>query len=95
MWNETIEKLQPYARDIGQILPPLTFSEAASVEYADLDLAIVDYVMEMEAAFALGSEDIDDDAVWADYVATMEGLGIDRYVAIHQEAYDQQWKGKH
>ena len=49
----------------------------------------------MEAAFALGSEDINDDAVWADYVATMEGLGIDRYVEIHQEAYDQQWKGKH
>ena len=95
LWNETLEKMKPYARDISQVLPPLTFSEAASAEYADLDLAIVDYVKEMEAAFALGSEDIDDDAVWANYVATMEGLGVDRYVEIHQEAYDQQWKGRH
>mgnify|MGYP001204728500 CR=1 FL=1 len=95
LWNETIEKMQPYARDIGQILPPLTFSEAASAEFVDLDLAIKDYILEMEAAFALGAEDIDDDAAWADYVATLEGMGIDRYVELHQEAYDQQWKGKH
>ena len=40
-------------------------------------------------------EYVADYAVWADYVATMEGLGMDRYVEIHQEAYDQQWKGKH
>ena len=45
----------------------------------------------MTAEFVLGRQDID--AGWDNFVATVEGMGINRLVEIYQAAYDAQYGG--
>ena len=86
LYRETNEKMEPYARSIEDIIPPLAFSEDQSIELTDLRLAVFDYVAEMEAQFVLGQADLDAD--WSTYLETLETLGLPRLVEIYQAAYD-------
>lgn len=89
LYQETNEKMVPYARDIVDVIPPLAFTTAQAAELTELRLAINDYVNQMTAEFVLGRTDID--AGWDTYIATLDSLGIDRMVEIYQEAYDAQF----
>jgi putative aldouronate transport system substrate-binding protein len=89
LYEETNEKMVPYARDIEDVIPPLAFTTAQAAELTELRLAINDYANQMTAEFILGRTDID--SGWDTYVATLDSLGIDRMVAIYQEAYDAQF----
>ena len=89
LYEETNEKMVPYARDIEDVIPPLAFTTAQAAELTELRLAINDYINQMTAEFVLGRTDID--AGWDTYVATLDSLGIDRMVEIYQEAYDAQF----
>lgn len=86
LYKETNERMEPYARDINNIIPPLSFGEDQAAELTDLRLSIFDYVGEMEAQFVLGQADLD--AGWTEYTQTLEALGLPRLVELYQEAYD-------
>ncbi|MCJ7841533.1 extracellular solute-binding protein [Lederbergia sp. NSJ-179] len=45
------------------------------------------YFEQMEAKFITGAESIE--TGWDNYLETLEGLGIDEYIKIHQDAYDR------
>ncbi len=91
LFEETNAKVEPYARDIADVIPPLAYTTAQAAEVTDLRLGIDDYVVQMMAEFVLGRADLDND--WDNYVATLESLGIDRMVEIYQAAYDAQYGG--
>ena len=50
---------------------------------------ILTYVKEMRAKFICGELDVDDDAVWQNYVNTVHKLGWDNAIAATQSAYDR------
>ena len=52
----------------------------------DLTAALATYVSEMTARFTIGDVDIQDG--WDDYLAELENIGLSRYLALVQEAYD-------
>ena len=89
--EETRVAYEPYARSIDDLIPPLAFTPAQAAEVTELRLGINDFVAQMVAEFVLGRQDID--AGWDNFVATVEGLGINRLAEIYQEAYDAQYGG--
>ena len=86
LYEETNEKMVPYARSQDQLIPPLAFTIDQAAELTELKLAVGDFVLQMEADFILGRADLD--SGWDSYVSTLESLGLPRLVQIYQEAYD-------
>ncbi len=91
LFEETNAKVEPYARDIADVIPPLAYTTAQAAEVTELRLGIDDYVAQMMAEFVLGRQDLD--AGWDNYVATLDALGINRMAEIYQAAYDAQYGG--
>ena len=89
LYRETNQKMEPYARGIEDILPPLSFSEEQSIELTDIRLSVTDYINESAAQFVLGQLDVDAD--WQTYLDTLESLGLPRMVQIYQESYDAKY----
>lgn len=86
LYEETRDKYEPYKQDIATIVPPLFFTEEQASELADLHTTINDYVIEMFSKFVTGSEDIA--TGWQGYLDNLKRMGLERYLAIYQEAYD-------
>jgi putative aldouronate transport system substrate-binding protein len=82
----TRDKMIPTARDISQLIPPLVFGVDESREIGDLKLGLDTYVDQMFVEFITGSVPIDD--AWEEYLATLEGIGLPRYLEIYQVGYD-------
>ena len=46
------------------------------------------YVTEKMTAFLTGEIDINDDAVWQEYLNNLDTIGIDRLIEIYAESYE-------
>ena len=79
--EETSEYLTP------ESIPLVLFTDDESKELATLKTSIKDYVLQKQAAFITGQEDID--AGWEAYLAQLDAMGVDRYVQIYQDATDR------
>lgn len=62
------------------------FTNEQASELGLIDAILMDYVAQAEAEFITGKRDIDAD--WDAYLAELEGIGLENYIAIYQEAYD-------
>lgn len=83
--DETEEKREPYYQ---VAIPEVSIKREEQKEINTIEVDLESYVEQMEAKFITGVEPISN---WDKYVETIKGMGIDRYVEIHQEAYDN-WK---
>ncbi|NDL60941.1 extracellular solute-binding protein [Phytoactinopolyspora mesophila] len=64
------------------------FDPEHSSELATLQTNIDDFVNQNSLQFVTGELDIDSDAAWESYLDGLEGLGLQRYLELHQEAYE-------
>jgi putative aldouronate transport system substrate-binding protein len=64
------------------------FDPEVNSELATLQTNIEDYVNQSSLQFVTGQLDIDSDAEWDSYLQNLEGLGLSRYLELHQEAYE-------
>nr|WP_208589718.1 extracellular solute-binding protein [Gracilibacillus suaedae] len=62
------------------------YSEEVQDELATLETNILDNVEQNSVQFITGEKSIEED--WDDYIAGLESLGVDRYIEINQEAYN-------
>ncbi|WP_313886471.1 ABC transporter substrate-binding protein [Bacillus sp. SD088] len=90
LYEETKEKYEPYKPDEDMIVPPLYFNEEQSAELAEIEATIQNFVDESNARFISGDDDIEKG--WDQYLATLEGMNLERYIEIYQEAYDEKYK---
>jgi len=90
LYRETRDNYVPYSQPEEWVLPPLYFTEGQAQQVAELDAAITAYVDETFAFAVTGQLDIE--AEWETYLATLEGMGLAQYLQLHQEAYDA-WRG--
>lgn len=67
--------------------PLVYFTEDEQDRINTLKPDIDTYFEQMEAKFITGAESIE--TGWDKYIETLEGLGIDEYIEIHQDAYDR------
>ena len=77
---------EPFNPGMDQLLPPLVFTEEQASELSDLEVTINDYVDQMNARFITGDADIENE--WDTYIKTLDEMNLERYIQIHQEAYD-------
>jgi putative aldouronate transport system substrate-binding protein len=76
---------EAYKEDLDKIVPPLFFTEQQAEELLPIDVALNEYVKSSFARFVAGQLDIDKD--WDTYVATLQSMGLDKYLSIYNEAY--------
>jgi len=79
-------RLRSFRNVLTRALPPLVFTEEQASELSDLEVTITDYVDQMNARFITGDADIENE--WDTYVKTLDEMNLERYIQIHQEAYD-------
>lgn len=68
------------------LVPPISFTEAESSEYAAVFTDIATYVSEMSVKFVMGSESMDN---YDKFIAQLESMGIARCIELQQAAVDR------
>ena len=86
LYDESVNKYFPYRPDADMPIPPLVFSEQDAREVAEIGAALNTYVEEMFARFV--TRDADLDREWESYLNELENIGLERFLEIHQRAYD-------
>lgn len=83
------DEYQKYLPPATMLLPPLPVSADDAAESAEIESSLNDYLKEATARFVIGDLDINDDAVWANYLQELENIGLSRYLEISNIAYDK------
>ncbi|MHC5374870.1 extracellular solute-binding protein [Enterococcus sp. LJL120] len=84
--QETAEKTGPY-EVVGW--PTLYISKEEQDELgSSLQADLLSYVEQMEAKFITGQETLND-ASWQNYLDTLSSIGVEKFVDVHQRAYDR------
>ncbi|MFC7622126.1 extracellular solute-binding protein [Microlunatus sp. GCM10028923] len=83
------QQYEKFSQPVDSQLPPLIFGEASIAEISDLETTIGDHVIKSMAKFATAGLDVHDDAVWNDYMATLEKMNLGQYLELFQRAYDE------
>ncbi len=86
------KKIEPFVRKDVDILPPVKFTTAESSELQILQVELERYAESQRVGFIAGGVDIDKN--WAAYTKKLNDLGLAKFVAIQQKAYDRQYKAK-
>lgn len=85
---EVSKQYEEFWQPQEQQLPPLIFEDSVAAQVADTATTIKNHVLTSYAQFATAGEDIHDDKVWDDYVATFDKMGLQQYLEQHQQAYE-------
>lgn len=86
LYRATEENYAPYGQPAEMALPPLFFTSEQADQVATFGPTITAYVDETFARAVTGQLDIEAD--WDNYLATLEGMGLPQYLQTHQAAYD-------
>ena len=70
-------------------LPTLTLTQDEQEEYSKLYNDVDTYMDETVTKLEIGDLDVYDDAVWQEYLDTMDSLGAGRMLEIYRAAYDR------
>ena len=77
------------ANNPEEIVHSLIYSEDEIESIGNTKTDILIYMKESRAKFATGELDPTDDAVWANYLATLDDMGLQNYIAQSQSAWDR------
>ncbi|WP_020573789.1 extracellular solute-binding protein [Actinopolymorpha alba] len=92
LYEETKADYHPYRVDKSQQLPPLYMTEDQAAQTGEQSLTIANHVKQSQTKFILGQLDINDNAAWDKYVQTIDQMGLEMYLRLHQDAYDAKYK---
>ena len=84
IYNATVNHEAPYAVDKTLHKPSL--EEDVSIEVAEMTANLDTYYKSMMAKFVRGEADLDAD--WDSYLAELDNIGLQEYLAIYQETLD-------
>lgn len=86
LYNQTRGNYEPYMQPAEMTLPPLYFGQDAAQFVAEVTPTIEAYVDETFSRAVTGQIDIE--AEWENYLASLESMGLAQFVSAHQEVYD-------
>jgi putative aldouronate transport system substrate-binding protein len=84
--TKTRDNYAPYGQPMDTIIPPMYYQSDSATEMATLVADITTYVDETIAKFITGDMNID--AQWPAFQTNLKNLGLDRYLQIVQNTYD-------
>ena len=74
-------------------MPQVSLTADEQMRYSAAANDVETYMDETITKLIIGDMDINDDAVWDEYVSTMNSLGADEMIEIYQAAYDRFLEG--
>ena len=83
---DNANKVEPYVIKQDQIWPSFNFTAEEQAELTSISTDINTYVDEMRDKFISGNESFDN---WDQYVANLQKMGLDRYMAVYQSASER------
>ncbi|MCV4232747.1 extracellular solute-binding protein [Virgibacillus sp. LDC1] len=83
---ENAKKAEPYVIPQDKVWPPFNFTADEQSELTGIQTDIHTYVDEMRDKFIAGNESFEN---WDQYVANLQKMGSERYLAIYQSAADR------
>lgn len=72
---------------IAEYMPVVKFTDDEAETLANIKNSILDQILQMSARWIAGESNIDED--WDSYISSLNGVGLDEYISIYQEAYDR------
>ncbi len=81
------ERYSLYAPELDQIVPNLAFSTESAQKISEYTLTIGGYVNQATVQFITGDLDIEKE--WDNYLVKLEDMGVQDYIRLYQEQYDQ------
>lgn len=76
-----------YKPDADSLVPDIAFDTEASKRISDFTLTIGSYVNQATVQFITGAVDIETE--WPNYLDKMNNMGLEEYLAIYQQGYDE------
>ncbi|WP_100405515.1 extracellular solute-binding protein [Bacillus solitudinis] len=86
LYEHSRDNYMPYAAPLDMQIPLLYFTEEQSMEMADLEKTVKDYVDQMLARFITGEMNVETE--WDNYLHNLDNMGLPRLLQMNQEAYD-------
>ena len=88
LFSSSKQNYEPYSVPASMMLPPLIIGDELADEVEDLKNGIEEYIEIESVRFVRGEKSIETD--WETYLGDLDGLGLGRYLEIHQQLYDEQ-----
>ena len=76
-----------YKPFLAPAIPNMNLTPEESKELSALQTDLQDYVNQNKAKWTTGQQNVDTD--WDNYVATLNKMGLERYMEIYNQAYDR------
>ncbi|MBO9606092.1 MAG: ABC transporter substrate-binding protein [Paenibacillaceae bacterium] len=90
LYNETKKKYEPFQPK--EVLPPVFMTAEEAEEFNGIDASMKPYLVQAASKFVVGDLDLDKD--WNSYLQQLDKIGLKRYIALTQSAYDRGYKKK-
>lgn len=84
--QQAAEKYQKYAPADDTLVPNIAFDTESAQKISEYSLTIGGYVNQATVQFITGDLNIDTD--WDNYITTLKNMGVEDYLKIYQEQYD-------
>lgn len=91
LYDETAELYKPYAHTELEV-PTLKFTAEENDKYSTLRVELANYIRQSCVKFMVGTLDVNNDAVWNEYLANLSKLQLQTCLDSMQVAYDRQYK---
>lgn len=85
--QEAAERYEQYSPAEDTLVPDIPFDDEAAKKIADYTLTIGGYVNQATVQFITGDMDIE--AEWGNFVDRLNQMGLEDYMRVYQESYDQ------
>lgn len=90
LYDETAELYKPYSHTEYQV-PTLKYTAEENEKYNTIRVELANYIRQSAVKFMVGTLDVNNDAVWNEYVANLEKLGLRTCLESMQTAYNRQY----
>lgn len=91
LYDETANLYKPYAHTDLEV-PTLKFTAEENEKYSTLRVELANYIRQSCVKFMVGTLDVNNDAVWNEYLANLDKLQLGACLESMQVAYDRQYK---
>ena len=91
LFDETSQLYKPY-EDASLEVPTLKYTAEENEEFSTVKRELANYIRQSAVKFMVGSLDVNNDAVWNEYLENLESLQMNEVLELMQKAYDRQYK---
>ncbi len=90
LYDETANLYKPYAHEELQV-PTLKYTAEENEKYNTIRVELANFIRQSAVKFMVGTLDVNNDAVWNEYLANLDKLQLKNCLDLMQTAYNRQY----